>query len=100
MKDHWHKVYIRQTVAQVVELLRGRGIAVDYNPVQGLHAGARVEHSKIVISSCINNRMLSMPVPDQAMACVELLSSTVQFSWFRGIVEKHCDVVQDCPCTK
>ncbi len=103
MKKHWHSIYVTQTVKEAVESLCSAGIKVDYNPKpEDLEdANGYIEQDGGTVSSCVRWRKVGNPqilakVPEDAMACLQLLSSATNFETILSIVAHNLDIVQDC----
>lgn len=105
MRHHWHNVYVRETVAEVVSALRAQGIGVNYNrsPEDAEDANGYIEKSEGVISSCVRwRRRKDIPSPahdlPDAMACLQIPSSSENFTAVCAAVSARLTVLRACGC--
>ena len=102
MKEHWHNIYIAETVSEAVDLLRSQGFHVDYNPkaANPENANGYIGENG-VISSCIRWRASKIPqtkpIPQKAMACIQLLSADKNFTNICAAISNHFTIIKDCP---
>jgi len=101
MQEHWHNIYVAETVSKAVDLLRSQGFHVDYNPKPDdpENANGYIKEDGI-ISSCIRWRASKMPpmepIPQKAMACIQLPSSDKNFSNICRAISNCFTIIKDC----
>ena len=104
MGEHYHTVYVRETIDRAVDVLKERGIAVAFKPKKGDPDYANAlfsDDDRCGISSCVRWRKsagsAAKNIPAQAMACLELLTSAHCFDKLLAAAEKNLTVVGGCP---
>ena len=105
MKEHFHSLFVTQTVSEVVDILRSYGLTVDYNPKKPdlEDANGHIEKNGGVISSCIRwrrdpNHVFMKDVPEEVMACLQLLSSAENFTEVLSIIiGSDLNIIKGCP---
>lgn len=105
--EHWHNVYVEETVQQVVASLRRKKVCVEYRPNTDdpEYPNGYIEKNCGAISSCVRWRKtnkehrqdgMSFRIPRKAMSCLQLLSTADNFDEVREVVARTFTVVQDC----
>ncbi len=99
--EHWHNIYVEETVALTVETLRSQGIEVEYTRDDDPEArNGYLANYTGVISSCVRwRRSGNVPgIPARAMACLQLLSSAKNFEKICAGAKAKLKIIQSCAC--
>lgn len=103
--EHWHNVYVAETVSEAVDALRSCGIKVDFTqtPEDQEDANGYIENVGGVISSCVRWRRKKngdaefvSKIPQRAMSCLQLLSSAGNFKDSCVATRQRLTIIQDC----
>jgi len=100
VEEHWHNIYVAEKINEAVGLLRSQGIGVDYDfkPKDPDDANGYIEKNGGVLSSCVRwrKRDPNFEVSAEAMTCIQLLSSAINFPVLQSVIKLNFRIIQDC----